>query len=48
MAGILADVLKDALLKDGQTYLRWSVSTEAAACGSKAMADRWLDDPIFS
>ena len=48
MAGILADVLKDAFLRDGQTYLRWSVSADAPAAGSKAMGDRWLDEPIFS
>ena len=48
MAGILADVLKDAFLKDGQTYLRWSVSADAPAFGSKVMGDRWLDEATFS
>jgi hypothetical protein len=48
MAGILADLPKDAFLKDGQTYLRWFVSADAPAAGSKMMGDRWLDEPIYS
>jgi hypothetical protein len=48
MAGIITDVLKDAFMKDGQSYLRWSVSADTPASGSKAMGDRWLDEPVFS
>jgi hypothetical protein len=48
MSGIVADVLKDAFLKEGQSYVRWSVSADAPASGPKAMGDRWLDEPIFS
>ncbi len=48
MAGIIANVLKDALPKEGQTFVRWSVSADSPAVGSKAMADRWLDESVFS
>ncbi len=46
MAGIVADVLKDALPRDGQEIYRWSVSAEAPAAGSRAMADAWLDEGL--
>ena len=48
MASIIADVFKDALPKEGQTIVRWSVTARAPACGSKLLGDRWLDEPIFS
>ena len=48
MAGIIADVLKDALPKEGQIFARWSVSADASIAGSKAMADRWLDESVYS
>ncbi len=48
MAGIIAGVLKDAFPKDGQSFARWSVSADPAAGGSKALGDRWLDEPVFS
>jgi hypothetical protein len=41
-------VLKDAFPKEGQTFVRWSVSADSRAVGSKAMADRWLDESVFS
>jgi hypothetical protein len=43
MAGIVAEVLKDALPKSGQEVYRWSVSVDEPTAGSKAMADAWLD-----
>jgi hypothetical protein len=46
MAGIVADVLKDALPRNGQEIYRWSVSAEAPAAGSRAMADAWLDEGL--
>jgi len=48
IAGILAEVLKDAFLKDGQTFARWSVTADAPAAGAKALGDRWLDEASFS
>ena len=48
MAGIIADILKDALPKEGQIFARWSVSNDPSAGGSKAMADRWLDEAVYS
>ena len=42
------NVLKDALPKEGQTFVRWSVSADPPAVGSKAMADRWLDESVYS
>jgi hypothetical protein len=48
MAGIIAAVLKDAFPKDGEIFARWSVSADPHAAGSKALADRWLDEPVFS
>jgi hypothetical protein len=46
MAGIVAEVLKDALLKSGQTFERWSVSVDAPAGGSQSMGDVYLDEPM--
>jgi hypothetical protein len=46
MAGIVAEVLKDALLKAGQSFERWSVSVDAPAGGSQAMEDVYLDEPM--
>ena len=46
MAGIVADVLKDALPKSGQEVYRWSVSVDAPTAGSRAMADAWLDEGL--
>jgi hypothetical protein len=48
MAGIVTDVLKDAFPKEGQSFARWSVSADPPAAGSKALVDRWLDEPVFS
>jgi len=48
MAAILAEVLKDAFVEDGQTFARWSVTADAPAAGAKALGDRWLDEPSFS
>jgi hypothetical protein len=45
MAGIVADVLKDALPHGGQEVYRWSVSVDEPTAGSGAMADAWLDEP---
>lgn len=45
MAGIVADVLKDALPREGEEVYRWSVSVDGPAAGSIKMADPWLDDP---
>ncbi len=44
MAGIIADVFKDALPKTGQSFERWSVSVDAPAGGSQEMGDAWLDE----
>ena len=46
MAGIIADVLKDALPKEGQTFARWSVSSDTTTGAAKLMGDRWLDEPV--
>ncbi len=48
MAGIIAEVLKDALPKNGQSFDRWSVSVNAPANGSQAMGDPYLDEPIIA
>ena len=45
MAGIIANVLKDALPKEGQTFVRWSVSADSPAVGSKAMATTGSTNP---
>ena len=47
MAGITAEVLKDALPKSGQSFQRWRISVNAPAQGSQAMGDVYLDEPIF-
>jgi hypothetical protein len=46
MAGIVADVLKDALPRTGQEVYRWSVTVDPPAAGSRAMADVWLDEVL--
>jgi hypothetical protein len=46
MAGIVADVLKDALPRSGQEVYRWSVTVDPPAAGSRAMADAWLDESL--
>jgi hypothetical protein len=46
MAGILAEVLKDALPRSGQEVYRWSVSVDEPTAGSRAMADAWLDEGL--
>jgi hypothetical protein len=44
MAGIVVDVLKDALPNSGEEVYRWSVSVDPPTAGSRAMADAWLDE----
>ena len=44
MAGIIAEVLRDALPRSGQSFERWNVSVNAPAQGSPKMGDVWLDD----
>jgi hypothetical protein len=44
MAGIVADVLKDALPRTGQQVYRWSVTVDEPTAGSQAMGDAWLDE----
>jgi hypothetical protein len=46
MAGIVADVLKDALPRSGQEIYRWSVAVDEPTTGSRAMADAWLDEGL--
>ncbi len=46
MAGIVADVLKDALPRSGQEVYRWSVRWTPPTAGSRAMADVWLDEVL--
>jgi hypothetical protein len=46
MAGIIAEVLKDALPKAGQRFERWSVSVDAPVDGSQSMGDVYLDEPM--
>ncbi len=43
MAGIVAEVLRDALPRSGQQIYRWSVRADRPTAGSRAMADAWLD-----
>jgi hypothetical protein len=44
MAGIVADILRDALPRTGQEVYRWSVTVDPPAAGSRAMGDVWLDE----
>jgi hypothetical protein len=46
IAGIVADILKDALPRIGQEVYRWSVTVDPPATGSRAMADVWLDEVL--
>ena len=46
LAGIIAEVLKDALPKSGQSFDRWTVSVDAPARGSQTMGDAYLDEPV--
>jgi hypothetical protein len=46
MAGIVAEILKDALPRRGQEVYRWSVTVDPPAAGSRAMADVWLDEVL--
>ena len=46
MAGIVADILKDALPRSGQEVYRWSVTVDPPAAGSRAMADFLLDEVL--
>ncbi len=44
MAGIITEVLRDALPRSGQSFERWNVSVDAPAQGSPKMGDVWLDE----
>ncbi len=46
MAGIIAQVLEDALPKSGESFDRWSVSVDAPVKGSQVMGDVYLDEPM--
>jgi hypothetical protein len=45
VGGILAEVLKDALPRSGQSVARWSVKVDAPVSGSTVMSDPYLDEP---